>query len=309
MSGKRKDRPELDRLLADAEARLFDRVVVAKLDRLGRNVASTDRSRRSPMTSSCRITCGRLTALTAWSRRSRAEQALRRRGVAYDTTHQIPGPVDGVFPALCPSLDDGSVEELPVPAPAPAAERRMPSLDGGGAIATSGGRHEVLGRQGDSQVTPGSEACDLLGDLRMPYRRDLDRRRELGGASAGRHCAWPPAGHRRARRRGCAGRDPARPGRQRRAAPDRRSLRPRHPGRDASRRPLPHREPHQDLHRDRRPAARRRGPAPPERQRRALVAGPRAEGRPDHDPPAADPHERPVRPREGSRGPPAVPER
>lgn len=57
VSGKRKDRPELDRLLADAEARLFDRVVVAKLDRLGRNVASTDRSRRSPMTSSCRITC------------------------------------------------------------------------------------------------------------------------------------------------------------------------------------------------------------------------------------------------------------
>ena len=39
VSGKRKDRPELDRLLADAEARLFDRVVVAKLDRLGRNFA------------------------------------------------------------------------------------------------------------------------------------------------------------------------------------------------------------------------------------------------------------------------------
>ena len=39
VSGKRKDRPDLDRLLADAEARLFDRVVVATLDRLGRNFA------------------------------------------------------------------------------------------------------------------------------------------------------------------------------------------------------------------------------------------------------------------------------
>jgi DNA invertase Pin-like site-specific DNA recombinase len=39
VSGKRKDRPDVDRLLADAEARLFDRVVVAKLDRLGRNFA------------------------------------------------------------------------------------------------------------------------------------------------------------------------------------------------------------------------------------------------------------------------------
>ena len=39
VSGKRKDRPELDRLLADAEARLFDHVVVANLDRLGRNFA------------------------------------------------------------------------------------------------------------------------------------------------------------------------------------------------------------------------------------------------------------------------------
>ena len=37
--GQGKDRPDLDRLLADAEARLFDRVVVAKLDRLGRNFA------------------------------------------------------------------------------------------------------------------------------------------------------------------------------------------------------------------------------------------------------------------------------
>ena len=41
VSGKRKDRPELDRLLADAEARLFDRVV-------GRSETAAQNMRNQP---------------------------------------------------------------------------------------------------------------------------------------------------------------------------------------------------------------------------------------------------------------------
>jgi len=38
VSGKNKNRPELDRMTADAKARKFDRILAVKIDRLGRSV-------------------------------------------------------------------------------------------------------------------------------------------------------------------------------------------------------------------------------------------------------------------------------
>ena len=130
---------------------------------------------------------------------------------------------------------------------------------------SNGGRHEQPRSASRVKTRPASTSDSLSRDPRVPVGGCLCRHCRSKCEAGTVRSDEPPAGC------GCLGRcrgagcDPARSQRQQDDAPHGRSCRPRHAEEDRARRPLPHREPDEDIRRSRGPATRRRGQAAPQR--------------------------------------------